>query len=99
MTVLVTGVCGLLGAHVATARGPDRRVVGVDSHPWGGERPVEILQGDLLSNDFVAATVARVQPSAIVHCAAMVDVDACEREPDRSEAYNAGVTRALVRAA
>ena len=99
MTVLVTGACGLLGAHVVTALARDHEVIGIDRHPWWGDRPVTLLTGDLLSETFVSDAVARVTPSVIVHCAAMVDVDACERQPDLAEAYNAGVTRRLARAA
>jgi dTDP-4-dehydrorhamnose reductase len=99
MNVLVTGACGLLGAHVTAALSREHRVVGLDRHPWWGSRPAEILQGDLLSESFVADAVARVAPSVVVHCAAMVDVDACERQPDLADAYNAGITGRLARAA
>jgi dTDP-4-dehydrorhamnose reductase len=99
MTVLVTGACGLLGAHLATSLSEHDRVVGIDRHAWWGDWPLELVLGDLSSPEFVADTVGDVRPSAIVHCAAMVSVDECERQPERAEAQNAGVTRNLVTAA
>jgi dTDP-4-dehydrorhamnose reductase len=97
--MLITGASGLLGAHVAAALSLDHHVVGIDRHRWWGERPIEMLNGDLLADAFVTETVRRVAPSVVVHCAAMVDVDACERQPELAEAYNAHMTRTLVRAA
>jgi dTDP-4-dehydrorhamnose reductase len=98
-TILVTGACGLLGAHVVAALSSDHRMVGIDRHSWWGSRPLDVVSGDLLSDTFVTETVRRVAPSIVVHCAAMVDVDACERQPDLAEACNARMTRTLVRAA
>lgn len=99
MPILITGASGLLGAHLAAALSRDHEVVGIDRHPWWGDRPLEIISGDLLSDAFVTDTVRRLAPSVVLHCAAMVDVDACERQPALAEAYNAHMTRALVRAA
>jgi len=98
MSVLITGASGLLGAHIATALVREH-VVGVDRHPWWGDKPLEMAQGDLLSEAFVTEAVCRVAPSVVIHCAALVDVDACERQPEVAEAYNARMTRTLVRAA
>jgi dTDP-4-dehydrorhamnose reductase len=99
MTVLVTGACGLLGAHVVTAMEPGAQVVGIDRHPWWGDRPLDLRQGDLRAGRFIEEVVADVRPTVLIHCAAMVDVDACERQPDVAEAYNAGTTRMLAAAA
>jgi dTDP-4-dehydrorhamnose reductase len=73
-------------------------IVGIDRHPWWGDQPVEVCTGDLASHKFIADTVTRVAPDVLIHCAAMVNVDACERNPALAYACNAGITRDLARA-
>ena len=79
--VLVTGACGLLGAHLAAVFRGRYAVIGMDRHPWGGDEPLELLQGDLTDGPWLRNAVERISPSIVVHCAAMANVDACERDP------------------
>lgn len=97
--VLVTGACGLLGAHLVEAFRPVAAVAGVDRNEWWGDRPLEQYKGDLTDETFVRDLIDRARPDIIVHCAAMVDVDRSEREPALAYAVNAGATRLLARAA
>jgi dTDP-4-dehydrorhamnose reductase len=97
MRALVTGACGLLGSHVAAALSRECDVVGIDRHPWWGDVPIELREGDLRDRDFLRAAVADAAPQLLIHCAAMVDVDACEDQPEEAYAYNAEVTRGLAR--
>ncbi len=97
--VLVTGACGLLGSHLMVSLARHHEVVGVDRHPWWGDHPATVLQGDLATPGFLTTTVARASPDVIVHCAAMANVDACERHPELAYACNATITRELARAA
>ena len=95
--VLVTGACGLLGSHLMARLGRGREVTGTDRHPWWGDQPAQVVEGDLSAPDFLRALVDRVRPEAVVHCAAMTDVEACEKDPAAALALNAGVTGRLVR--
>ena len=97
-TVLVTGACGLLGAHLVALLGRSFRVVGVDRHTWWGDVPATILQGDLAESAFRSACLAEVAPDVLIHCAAMVNVDTCEQRPLEAYAANSELTRALARA-
>ncbi len=97
-TVLMTGSCGLLGSHLAAALAGRYRVVGVDRHPWWGDQPMAITQADLTAPGAAKAVVAETGPEIVIHCAAMVNVDACEADPARAYACNEGLTRELVRA-
>src|SRR5436190_92566 len=96
MNVLVTGACGLLGAHVVARLGPRHNVVGVDRHPWWGDQPADILHGDLADTGFLKGALAHHTPELIVHCAGMVDVDACERNPGDAHFSNVEITRRLL---
>ena len=99
MNILITGACGLLGAHLAARLSPDHDVVGMDRHPWWGDAPLTLHQGDLTDALYVERVVEAAAPDVLIHCAAMVDVEACERDPAMAYAVNAGVTRHLVRLA
>lgn len=70
MKVLVTGVKGQLGFDVVNElikRGHE--AIGVD-----------IVEMDITDKDSVDAVISRVQPQAVIHCAAWTAVDAAEDE-------------------
>lgn len=73
--ILVTGAAGQLGTAVCTLR-PD--AIAADR---------EML--DLRDHAGLAAGVSRLDPSAIVNCAAFTAVDAAESDPAQAEAVNA----------
>ncbi len=98
MTILISGACGLLGAHLTASLSRRHDVVGIDRHPWWGDRPANVILGDLTASGFIADIVGTVAPDVLIHCAAMVDVDACEQNPELAYTYNAEITKRLARA-
>jgi dTDP-4-dehydrorhamnose reductase len=56
-------------------------------------------QADLGEAGAAARVVAEFRPELIVHTAALTDVDACEREPERAERANVQVSRLVAQAA
>lgn len=99
MRILVTGASGLLGAHLAELLSRRHAVTGVDRHPWWGNRPIPVVNGDLTDPGFARKAAQEAAPEAVVHCAALVDVELCEREPARARAMNVEATRLLAEAA
>jgi dTDP-4-dehydrorhamnose reductase len=85
--VLVTGAGGMVGREVVEALTP-HDVVGLDH-----------ARLDVADRDAVLAAVGSLNPDAIVHCAAMTAVDACESDSDRAFLVNALGTRFVVEAA
>ena len=80
MRILVTGGHGQLGRDVTTsARARGHEVVALDRRAL-----------DITDSDAVHTTVVDAAPDAIVNAAAFTAVDACEAEPERAEAVNAG---------
>jgi dTDP-4-dehydrorhamnose reductase len=77
LRVLVTGAGGMVGREVVEALEP-HEVVGLDHAAL-----------DVGDRDSVLGAIGSIQPDAIVHCAAMTAVDACESEPDRAFLVNA----------
>jgi dTDP-4-dehydrorhamnose reductase len=96
--VLVTGASGLLGAHIAAALVPVDDVLGLDRHPWWGDQPLRFELGDLEGGDAIEHHVVRFRPDLVFHCAALVNVDACEQSPAQAFAANAGLPGRLARA-
>jgi dTDP-4-dehydrorhamnose reductase len=80
LRVLVTGAGGMVGREVveAFAAGGNHDVVGLDHAAL-----------DVGDRDSVLGAIGSHGPDAIVHCAAMTAVDACESERDRAFLVNA----------
>lgn len=96
--LLVTGGSGLLGSTVATMWA-DRYEVATTYLSREVDFPgVDCRQVDLTDDDQVAS-LRRFDPDAVVHCAALTDVDRCEREPRLAEACNLGMAERVARLA
>lgn len=99
MRVLVTGASGLLGAHLLELFSRRHGVLGADRHPGWGDRAHEVRTGDLLDPVFTRGVVGEFAPDVVVHCAALVDVELCEREPALARSMNVETARLLAGAA
>ena len=88
MRILVTGASGLLGLNLCLAALPAHRVIGVDRSKLSGV-PFELLNMDLLEQGALEKLFALSKPDALIHCAAMADVDACQADPAGSRRLNA----------
>ena len=86
MRILVTGAAGQVGARVVAA---------LDDHDVlaAGHNVV-----DLADREQVEQVVAEFAPDVVVNAAAMTNVDACERDPERAFAVNALGVRVLAQA-
>lgn len=77
MKILLTGGNGMLGRTL------QRRLTGHDL------RIADLPDVDITRMDSIGAVVAAFTPDAVIHCAAMTAVDACEKEPGKAFAVNA----------
>ena len=98
MKILVTGACGLLGAHVISFLSRRHEVVGTDRNLWWGDRPIELISGNLDDPAFIKDLAEKVKPDCVIHCAAITNVDFCEFNPSVAYEVNGEATRRLVRA-
>jgi dTDP-4-dehydrorhamnose reductase len=96
--IAITGVSGLLGAHLATAFRKDHDVSGIDRNEWWGDWPLTLSKGDLQDKAFLAETIKSIQPDVLVHCAGTVNVDAAEKDPAEALDQNQGITQRLLQA-
>jgi UDP-glucose 4-epimerase len=99
MKILVTGGSGFIGSHVvdkAVAAGHQVRVLDIRPSPWlNGDGEMAI--GDVTRFDEVAHAARGCD--AIVHLAAVADVDEVARAPVATQAVNAQGTLAVLEAA
>jgi dTDP-4-dehydrorhamnose reductase len=82
MRILVTGANGILGRALAERLGKAHTLF-----LWGRE------EADLVDGAAVRAAAKGIEFDAVVHAAAMTNVDGCETEPEKAMAVNRDGTR------
>lgn len=102
--ILVTGAAGLLGGMLlwqwrespqglaALVRDPAALAAGA----WPG---VRVVAADLTDPASLTAALAAVRPGLVVNCAALTNVDLCQRQPGLAMAVNARGAAELAQAA
>jgi dTDP-4-dehydrorhamnose reductase len=96
--LLVTGASGLLGINLALRESAHRPVTGItNTHSLSG-MPFPVRSNDLTTPGGVERILDDVQPEIVIHCAAMANIDACERQPDHAELINSQVPGLLAKA-
>jgi len=87
---MVTGASGLLGLNFALAvDGKQHQVTGVDNRNPLGWINFKTRQADLTEPGILERLVEEIKPEVILHCAAMANVDDCEKRPDDAKRVNA----------
>ncbi|MBI3738096.1 MAG: SDR family oxidoreductase [Chloroflexi bacterium] len=86
--ILITGASGLLGLNLALNAGQSHDVVGVDRNTLASV-PFQVIKADLLDPQAVGRVLNESKPEAVIHCAALANVDACESDPDLARRMNA----------
>ncbi len=92
--ILITGASGLLGGHLCLAAEQECEVYGAyhsNKTLVAGTKAIPI---DLGSESDLAMKLAELRPQMIIH-AAVLQVDACEREPQLAERVNVAASRSL----
>ncbi len=87
MRLLITGASGLLGVNLALEASRFHEVVGVDRNPLVSA-PFTVIQADLLEAGAIVRVMTEARPEALIHCAAMADMDTCERNPELAREVN-----------
>jgi GDP-4-dehydro-6-deoxy-D-mannose reductase len=70
MRALITGISGFVGSHLAEhLQNAGAEVFGIARQPCASRGAV-LFKGSILDEDFLRATVERVEPTHVFHCAA-----------------------------
>ncbi len=96
MRVVLTGASGMMGAYLLEGlveAGHD--VIAWSGADLGPRHGLSLVPVDLTDPDATARALARANPDAIVHAAAISTTDAVNRDPERARAVNVGATERL----
>ncbi|MEQ1730123.1 MAG: NAD(P)-dependent oxidoreductase [Vicinamibacterales bacterium] len=101
LTVLVTGAAGFIGSAVSACLvGAGHRVVAYDNLTRGRREYLPLgttlIEADIRDGDALAGAVARVQPDAVVHLAAMHFIPDCIARPAETIEINVDGTQRVL---
>ena len=88
MKILVTGASGLLGLNLSLMMTGTHTIIGVDRSKLANT-PFELVQADLLEPGAFSRTIDAAQPDAVIHTAALANLEACEEDPGEARRLNA----------
>lgn len=94
MRLLITGASGLLGINLALEAMDGHEVVGIDRGRLKSA-PFQVLKADFLQNDEVASILDATNPDWLINCAALANLDECEKHPDQARRLNADLPAEL----
>ena len=95
--ILITGCSGLLGGALCQQMKNKYHLIGLFHQEMVPNFLDESLSADIRDEAFVEEILGRYHPDIIVHCAALVNVDACEDSYELAREVNALGTRNLAR--
>ncbi len=93
--LLITGATGLLGSNLIRQTAGSYEVIGWSRSCTAIPSGCAMDRVDLANAEITARCLDERRPDVIVHCAAMTDVERCEREPDVAHLMNVDATRIL----
>jgi dTDP-4-dehydrorhamnose reductase len=96
--LLVTGASGLLGINLALRESAHRDVVGVTNSHSLIDAPFMTKPFNLTAPGAIDRMLDEIKPGAVIHCAAMADIDACEKQPEKADLINTRVPGILAHA-
>ncbi|MCX7976518.1 MAG: SDR family oxidoreductase [Bellilinea sp.] len=99
MRILVTGASGLLGLNFALRYHADHQVSGVVHRNPLNNPPFQQIVADLSDAETLQAVLDQSEPEVVLHCAALANVDECERNPQRAFQVNVALPAGLARLA
>lgn len=97
-SIFITGGAGLLGANWANAvRNSYYTTIGLQNRQIVID-DVNSCVINLGSVDCISALLKQINPSVVIHCAAMTNVDACEASPELAHFSNVVIAQNVARA-
>ena len=97
MRLLITGASGLLGINLALEAKREHDVIGVDRDKLKSA-PFRVLHANLLRSGSVNAILDSTRPAWLINCAALANLEECEKRPDDARILNAEVPAEMAEA-
>jgi len=98
MKILLTGASGLLGLNLGLKIDQTQRIFGLDRGKLRNT-PFELIRADLTQPQAVSRLLEQVHPEAILHTAALANLEECETNPQAARLLNAEIPGLLAEAA
>ena len=86
---VITGASGLLGLNLSLQISNNDEILGVAHTSQLRELPFELLIMDLVQNDFNKLVLEKYKPDVVIHCAAIANLEECEKNPKLAFQTNA----------
>jgi dTDP-4-dehydrorhamnose reductase len=93
--ILITGASGLLGINLALEAAQEHTVFGAANKAMLKTDAFSVLQADLLDPSACQRLLDAAQPDWVIHCAALANIDACEKDPEQARQLNSAVPAKL----
>jgi len=97
MRLLITGASGLLGINLALEAIREHEVIGVDRGKLKSA-PFAVINIDLSIPNACLPALDSVKPDWVIHCAALANLEECEKHPDQARILNTDLPRELASA-
>lgn len=88
---LITGASGLLGLNISLQLSKANEVIGTMNNNVLTDVPFHVLSIDFSTNNHFLREFEKIQPDVIIHCAAIANLDECEKFPDKAYYLNAEI--------
>jgi dTDP-4-dehydrorhamnose reductase len=95
MRILITGASGLLGLNTALEAADQHTVFGQVNNNTINTDAFTVLKANLLEPGAVERLLDQSQPDWVIHCAALANLEACEKDPGLAWELNTEVPRKL----
>jgi dTDP-4-dehydrorhamnose reductase len=97
MKLLITGASGLLGINLAMETMHEHEVFGVDRGKLKSP-PFPVSKANFFDRDAFIPALDAVKPDWVINCAALANLEECEKHPDQAKILNTGLPRDLATA-
>jgi len=98
--ILVTGASGLLGSNIIMhLQSKNEATVALYNSKSISVTNVQCIKADITNERVIKEIIYSLKPDSIIHCAALTNVDWCEKHPSDAYNINANATRFIAEAA
>ena len=87
MKLLITGASGLLGINLAMEAIREHKVIGLHRGKLKSA-PFQVLNVDILNRKELHSILDKTQPDWLINCAALANLEACEKDPLQAKLLN-----------
>lgn len=94
MKLLITGASGLLGINLALEAMDEHEVIGVDRGKLKSA-PFPVIKTNFFNTNAFEPMLDSTKPDWVINCAALANLDECEKHPDQAKILNTDLPREL----